>query len=254
MANPGIGYIYDTTMPDARTDIQGNRYPYVIIGIISISTVIVNSNSKCVDGMYYPEFHAGWGGCAEELFHYTSRYFACTEAFLRNLADQRQFSMSGYQAEKLSQEQRRLMAAMLSCKPDRQSARDITRTVRALVNGEREVSEELANAYRNHLKVIPHDVELVYSGRSHRQGAPDVAPLDPFLNLAARLNLPVAVREHHIEIPLKILAGHLDSPNPSLRNSLQEAILNLHFAGYQLRNHPGLTHKTARELGDENSL
>ena len=29
--------------------------------------------SKNVDGQYYPEFHFGWGSCAEELFHYTSR-------------------------------------------------------------------------------------------------------------------------------------------------------------------------------------
>ena len=214
----------------------------------------MNSHSKRVDGFYYPEFHPGWGGCAEELFHYTSRYIVCTEAFLRNLADQRQFNMSGYQAAKLSEEQRRLMAAILSNKPDCRSARAVTQIVRAVINGEGQISEELEESYRDHLNVIPKGVQLVYSGKPHRTGIGDVAPLDPFLNLAARLSLPVAVRGHHVEIPLKKLAQHLDSPTPSLRNSLQEAILQLHFAGYQLRNHPGLTHKTARELGDENSL
>ncbi|MBT3048315.1 MAG: endonuclease [gamma proteobacterium symbiont of Ctena orbiculata] len=213
----------------------------------------MNGSLKCVDGLYYPEFHAGWGGCAEELFHYTSRYFTCTEAFLRNLADQRQFNMSGYQANRLSKEQRHLMAAILACEPNIQSARAITQIVRAVINGESKISETLAENYREHLKVIPDDVELVYSDRTHHHHQPDVAPLDPFLNLASRLNLPVAVHTHHLEVPLKALAQHLDSPNPSLRNSLQDAILNLHSAGYALKNHPGLTHKTARELGDKDS-
>lgn len=214
----------------------------------------MNGNLKCVDGLYYPEFHAGWGGCAEELFHYTSRYFACTEAFLRNLADQRQFNMSGYQANNLSKTQRHLMAAILACEPNLQSARGITQIVRAVISGETKINESLAESYRNHLNVIPADVELVYSHRIHQHGQLDIAPLDPFLNLASRLKLPVAVHTHHLEVPLKILAQHLDSPNSSLRNSLQEAILNLHYAGYALKNHPGLTHKAAREIGDENSI
>ncbi|MES9824837.1 MAG: endonuclease [Candidatus Thiodiazotropha endolucinida] len=214
----------------------------------------MNGNLKCVDGLYYPEFHAGWGGCAEELFHYTSRYFVCTQAFLRNLADQRQFNMSGYQAGNLSKTQRHLMAAILACEPNLQSARGITQIVRSVINGETEISDALAETYREYLNVIPEDVELVYSYRAHHHNQPDVAPLDPFLNLAGRLNLPVAVHPHHLEVPLKALAQHLDSPNSSLRNSLQEAILNLHFAGYALKNHPGLTHKSARKLGDEHSL
>jgi hypothetical protein len=214
----------------------------------------MNGNIKCVDGLYYPEFHPGWGGCADELFHYTSRYFACTQAFLRNLADQRQFNMTGYQANHLSKIQRHLMAAILAGEPDLHAARAITQVVRAVINGESAISDSLAETYRNYLNVIPDDVELTHSHRAHSHNPPDVAPLDPFLNLAGRLKLPVAVHTHHLEVPLKTLAQHLDSPNPSLRNSLQEAILNLHFAGYALKNHPGLTHKAARELGDENSL
>jgi hypothetical protein len=214
----------------------------------------MNGNLKCVDGLYYPEFHPGWGGCADELFHYTSRYFVCTQAFLRNLADQRQFNMSGYQARNLSKTQRHLMAAILAGEPNLQSARGITQIVRSVINGESEISNTLTETYRDYLNVIPEDAELIYSHRRNHHNQPDVAPLDPFLNLAGRLNLPVAVHTHHIEIPLKTLAQHLDSPNSSLRKSLQEAILDLHFAGYALKNHPGLTHKAARRLGDENSL
>ncbi|MCG7997770.1 MAG: endonuclease [Candidatus Thiodiazotropha taylori] len=206
------------------------------------------SQAKYVDGLFYPECHPGWGGCAEELFHYTSRYSAYTEALLRNLSDQRQFNMSGYQAANLSHEQRRLMAAILAHKPCCRTARDITQIIRGVINGEPHVSEALTSHYEDQLKVIPKDVELVCSGKAHPHETPDVAPLDPLLNLASRLQLPVAVRGSHVEIPLKELAQHLDSSNSSLRNSLQEAILQLHFAGYQLKNHPGLTHREVREL------
>lgn len=210
--------------------------------------------SKNVDGRYYPEFHFGWGSCAEELFHYTSRYSTCTEAFLRNLADQRQFSMSGYQAAKLSEPQRRLMAAVLSCAPDLHAARALTSIVRSVSIGDQGISEELTIRYQENLNIIPKGVTLVYSERVHVPDLSNVAPLDPFLNIAKRLNLPVAVRNHHVEVSLKKLADHLDSPNATLRSNLQEAILRVHTAGYILRNHPGLTHKTAKIIGSEDAV
>lgn len=210
--------------------------------------------SKNVEGRYYPEFHLGWGSCAEELFHYTSRYAACTEAFLRNLADQRQFSMSGYHAANLSEQQRRLMAAILSGEPDLHSARALTSIVRSVRNGDPGISEELVAHYRERLKVIPVGVSLVYSERVHVPDLSNVAPLDPFLNIAKRLKLPVAVHNHHVEVSLKMLAEHLDSPNATLRSNLLEAILRVHTAGYLLRNHPGLTHKVAKIIGDEDAV
>ena len=212
--------------------------------------MIINHHTKFVDGSFYPEFHPGWGGCAEELFHYTSRYFTYTEAFLRNLADQRQFSMSGYQATDLTTGQRRLLAAILADAPNCRSARDITQIIRGVINGETEPGKALSDHYQDPLKTIPDQVELVYPGKSHHPENLQVAPLDPFLNMASRLQLPTAVRGRHVEVPLRELAQHLDSPNPSLRNTLHEAVLQLHFAGYQLKNHPGLTHKAAKELDD----
>lgn len=210
--------------------------------------------SKNVDGHYYPEFHFGWGGCAEELFHYTSRYAIYTEAFLRNLADQRQFSLAGYQPNKLSAKQRRLLAAILYDPPDRNSARAITAIVRAARNGDPEVNEALTEHYRDRLKVIPEGVTLVYAERRPHIVREQVAPLDPFLNLAKRLMLPVAVHDHHVEVSLKQLAEHLDSSNATQRSNLQDAILRVHNAGYILRNHPGLTHKTANDIGEDDAV
>ncbi len=221
---------------------------------MATDTFIMKTVSKNVDGNFYPEFHAGWGSCAEELFHYLSRYATYTEALLRNLADQRQFSLAGYAPSKLSEKQRRLMAAILSGPPDRDSARALTCIVRAVRNGNPEVDETLAERYRERLEVIPEGATLVYAERSPRIVGDEVAPLDPFLNLAKRLKLPVAVHDHHVEVSLKQLAEHLDSSNATLRSNLQDAILRVHNAGYLLRNHPGLTHKDAKDLGDDGAV
>ncbi len=210
--------------------------------------------SKNVDGSFYPEFHFGWGSCADELFHYTSRYAPYTEAFLRNLADQRQFSLCGYSPAKLSEGQRRLLAAILFGPPERDSARAITSIVRAVRNNDPEVDQALLEPFRDRLKVIPEGATLVYAERTPHINRDEVAPLDPFLNLAKRLNLPVAVHDHHVEVSLKQLAEHLDSPNATLRSNLQEAVLLVHNAGYLLRNHPGLTHKTAKDIGEEGAV
>jgi hypothetical protein len=210
--------------------------------------------SKNVDGRYYPEFHPGWGGCAEELFHYSSRYAAYTEAFLRNLSDQRQFTLSGYQPALLSEIQRRVMAAILSGPPDNASARDITSLIRSVIRGDSSVDQALSERYQDRLKVIPEGVVLAYANHHHQPDLRQVAPLDPFLNLATRLQLPVAVHDHHLEVSLKQLAEYLDAPNATLRSNLQEAILRVHSAGYILRNHPGLTHKRAKIIGDEGAV
>jgi hypothetical protein len=210
--------------------------------------------SKNVDGSFYPEFHVGWGSCAEELFHYRSRYAPYTEAFLRSLSDQRQFSLAGYTPSKLSEQQRRLMAAILSVAPGRETARALTCIIRAVRNGDPEADDELMSQYKDRLKVIPEGVTLAYAERKPHIVRGEVAPLDPFLNLAKRLKLPVAVHDHHVEVSLKQLAEHLDSANATQRSNLQDAILRVHNAGYILRNHPGLTHKTAKDIGEDDAV
>lgn len=207
------------------------------------------TTSKNVEGHFYPEFHCGWGGCAEELFHYTSRYAVYTEAFLRNLTGDRAFSMSGYQASHLSEQQRTLMAAILACPPDRHSGASIAELVADVRRGIGEARDTLRQRYQAQLKVIPKGATLVYSARCQRKSK-DITPLDPFLSMAERLQLPVAIKDHHVEVPLRLMAEHLDSPNPQIRNNLQQAILRLHDAGYLLRNHPGLTHREAQGIAD----
>lgn len=209
---------------------------------------------KNVEGNFYPVFHCGWGGCAEELFHYTSRYYAYTEAFLRNLSGDRSLAMVRYKAARMSNEQRVLMAAILSCQPDRQTAQSIIEIINAAINDKTFVNPWQLERYREQIQQLPKSAKLVYKHNFCNHVTDDVSPLDPFLNIAERLRIAVAIREHHVEISLSELAVHLDSPISSMRVNLQNAVLRLHAAGYLLRNHPGLTHSEAKSIADEDAV
>ena len=197
---------------------------------------------------FHQPFHWGWGGFAEELFYYTSRYYFATEVFLRNFAEDETFSMAGYKAECLSTQQRDLMAAVLSHEPGQHTAATVISIVSAVVLKAPGIEQEWADSYMCRQE-HPHGGETL-GKRRYWQGdeTSDVPPLDPFLNIAERLQLPVAIRGHHVEISLHLLAGHLDSSNSTLRTNLQNAVLQLHNAGYILRNHPHLTHLEANAM------
>ena len=212
------------------------------------------SDLKNVNGHFYPPFHKGWGGFAEELFHYTSRYYVATEAFLRNLSQDRDFVMSGYKAALLSMVQRDLMAAVLSCRPDRQSAGAAVTIVSAVIRRNPGVEAGWVEIYLGRLDDAARHESLVEHTHVPSQATSEVSPLDPFLNIAERLQIPVAVRDHHVEVSLHDLAVHLDSPSSALRTNLGNAVLELHDAGYVLRNHPHLTHSEAHVIGEEGSL
>jgi hypothetical protein len=210
----------------------------------------MRTTAKNIEGTFHPNFHHGWGGCAEELFHYTSRYYAYTEVFLRNLAGDRTFSMAKYKAIKMSKEQRLLMAAVLSCRPSKHNATTIIEIVNTVSLGKSFVSQQYLDQYHNQIERIPKGAKLVYRQNVKFISTEDLSPLDPFLNIAERLRLPVAVTGHHVELSLIQLAEHMDSPVSSMRTNLQNAVLMLHEAGYQLKNHPGLTHREAKSIGE----
>ena len=208
------------------------------------------TDGKNIQGHYYPVFHPGWGGFAEELFHYTSRYYNATEAFLRNLVGDRAFSMSGYKAEDLSEPQREVLAAILAEGPDRERGNAVVAIVGAVRANDAAVPAGLAERFP------PLAAEALSTGPAggHRHEQPavsDAGPLDPFLNLAERLQMPVAIHDRHVEVSLHHLAEHLDSGNTTLRDNLQDAVVALHRAGFVMRNHPDLTHAEARSLSDD---
>lgn len=205
---------------------------------------------ESINCRYHLPFHRGWGGFAEELFYHTSRYYFATEAFLRNIAAVKTFSMAGYKAEYLSSAQRELMAALLSHEPTRHPAAAVISIVSAVESGTPDVNQELADFYLGQQEKPQANQALTTHHYFQGNETIDAPPLDPFLNMAERLQLPVAVRGHHVEISLKMLAGHLDSANSTIRTNLQTAILQLHNGGYVLKNHPHLTHMEARTAAD----
>jgi len=200
---------------------------------------------------YYPQLHRHWGVCAEELLHHTSRYYCYTEAFLRNLSGRRSFEMAGYRPKLLSEEQRKLMGAILTGLPDRASGSAIVRVVEAARRGDGQVDPDLTEQYRKQLALVPHNATVAFDHDFQERDLPeDLPPLDPFLAIAERLQMPVAVHGRCVEVSLRLLAQHLDSPQHQVRENLQDSVLWLHEAGYRLRNHPDLTHAEAEEIGD----
>lgn len=69
--------------------------------------------------IHCPVCHQKFGDCAEELLFYTSRYYGYTEKFLARLACQPGFSMVGYEANKLSPQQRKVLTGLLTKSPIR---------------------------------------------------------------------------------------------------------------------------------------
>ena len=208
------------------------------------------TDGKHIEGAYYPAFHPGWGGFAEELFHHTSRYYLATEAFLRNLVGDRDFSMGGYKAQGLSDMQRAVLAAILAERPGPERAAAVVEIVVAVRNQDAGVAPMLIDRFP---PVPAQAVDAGFAQPHHLEHAvpADVGPLDPFLSLAERLQMPVAVRQRHVEVSLHQLAGHLESGNSTLRDNLQDAVVQLHEAGFVLRNHPHLTHAEAQLIDDD---
>lgn len=195
------------------------------------------------DTLHAARPHRQWGGCADELVHYTSRYYPYTEAFLRNLVARRDFRMAGYQAQRLSGRQRILMQAILILPPTHDSGTDVILLVEQVRDGTADVSPELLERHRERIQLVDHAGGVLPLHGSHSHVLPeDLPPLDPFLAVAERLDLPVRVDGHRVEVPYELLARHLDSPTPQIRDNLQQAVLWLHEAGYHLHNHPHLTH------------
>jgi hypothetical protein len=205
-----------------------------------------------MEGLYYPPFHRGWGSFSEELFYHTSRYYGVTEGFLRSLTGYQGFTMSGYNAANLSENQRPVMAAILTHAPTRDTGLAVISIVEAVTRGDTDVDTSLCERYP------PHPTVAFADERPAEDVATplplDVRPLEPWLSMAERLLMPVAVRDHHVEVDMEVLARHLDSPNPVIRTNLQTCIMELHEAGYRLRNHPHLTHNKALEIGDEDAV
>lgn len=205
-----------------------------------------------IEGHYYEKFHSGWGSFSEELFFYTSRYYGVTEAFLRGLSGLHDFSMNGYKAKSLSELQKPVMATILTTAPDQETSLAVVTLIEKVIKREVDVDKHLLEKFppkETHKMPVE-----VHGPKQHCTHHVDISPVEPWLSIAERLQMPVAVRHHHIEIDMLVLARHLNSTNETLKNNLHNSIIELHNAGYEIRNHPHLTHSEAHMIGDEGAV
>ena len=199
----------------------------------------------------YSCLHGGWGGFSDELLFHTSRYYAVVEAFLRHLSGKTDFKMAGFKASDLSVIQRVTMTHMLEYEPDPEVGAAIVNLIEAVLSGDENADESISSQCPGRAKHLK-DPDII--GHVPKQHMLDVNPLEPFLEMAERLQIAVAIKDHHVEIDMKLLASYLDSANSVLRNNLQKCIIDLHENGYRIRNHPHLTHHEAIETGDTGSV
>ena len=207
---------------------------------------------KHIDGHHYSDFHPNWGSFIEELFFYTSRYYVVTEAFLRCLVDRRDFNMSGYKAKNLSALQRPALASILVYPPDRETGLAVVSIIEKVIRREVDVEASLLECFP--VQIMPKTQPDKCHTMAEKLHKLDISPIEPWLSMAKRLQMPVAVRDHHVEVDMHILTAHLNSPNRTIRTNLINDIIALHQAGYSIRDHDHLTHAEALEIGDEGAV
>ena len=188
-----------------------------------------------VNGEVYPAPHPDYGHHAEELFHYTSRYYGYTEAFLRAKSGQAEFCMAEYHAHHLSPRQRRVLAGLLAAPAGKTVVHEIAQLVTTVCRGSESVDGRLYDFYSAR---VPQRV----TGKRCR-GAPVEchgrrSSLDPLLHLAGRYQIPVEVVGREVRMSLRTLVPFLDSPVPVMRRNIQRCISALHGGGYVLHNIP----------------
>lgn len=189
--------------------------------------------------------HRGYMHCAEELLRHTSRYYPYAEHFLAQLADQPDFSMAGYDADRLSEGQRQVLVGLLGEAPSRTSGQQIIQIISAVIRGDAGVDEALLAKYHSRFKSGVGRFLLRQKGKGRAVLEKGVSPVAPLQNIAMRLGIPVAVRGREVRVPFRVLVKHLDSPNPTIRRNLQEDILMLHDGGYRLVNS---THRPKKRI------
>ena len=182
-----------------------------------------NAGQARKSGVFY---HPRWGNHGEELLFHTSRYYACTEDFLRRFSGSRRFEMGAYRAQRLSDTDRNVMARLLRRPPGRATARAVIALMSRLQGCGKRPPQRNPRIIRR--------VTGTWVAPGPRRHRGDLPPEDPFLNLAARFALPVRRQGHHFWIPLATLRPLLDASNPALRQAFHDAIEQLHEGGFHL--------------------
>lgn len=171
--------------------------------------------------------HPSWGYHAEELLFYTSRYYAQTETFLREVSGVTDFFFHGFRAQRLAPAHRQVLARLLRRPVGHATARAVVALMRRITvcRGRNVPPVDLG---RRHM------VGRGEVARSRRRSLSGLSPTDPFLNIAERFGVPVRQRGRHLWVSFSALKQLLDAPSPALRNAIHDAIEVLHDGGFHL--------------------
>ena len=105
---------------------------------------IPTSDSCCnLCGYSFPPAHEDFSKYAAELLFHTSRYYWIAERYLRKLSGMVEFSLSGYRATRLSEQQRIVMSGLLAQQPSRDTAMGIIDIVNRVKSGRDDVDDQL---------------------------------------------------------------------------------------------------------------
>jgi hypothetical protein len=174
--------------------------------------------------------------CAEELLRHKSRYYLYAERFLARLANSPGFSLSAYDARSLTPEQRVVLTGLLQERPTAAVGRSIVQVAEAVIQGKEEVDQKLLNKYTRCAKAISPSLSKHTFKQIDKTLDGSISPTGPLLSMASRLGIPIEVKGKDVKVPMRILARHLDSPNATIRQNLQDGIHMLKQGGYRLIN------------------
>ncbi len=101
---------------------------------------VPNSDNCCnLCGYSFPAAHEDFSKYAAELLFHTSRYYWIAERYLCKLSGMMEFSLSGYRATRLSEQQRIVMSGLLAQQPCREIAMGIIDIVNRVKSGRSDV-------------------------------------------------------------------------------------------------------------------
>ncbi len=103
----------------------------------------VSTSPNCCNlcGYSFPPAHEDFSKYTAELLFHTSRYYWIAERYLRKLSGMMEFSLSGYRATRLSEQQRIVMSGLLAQHPSREIAMGIIDIINRVKGGRAEVDE-----------------------------------------------------------------------------------------------------------------
>lgn len=179
-------------------------------------------------GRRHPPLSPDFKPVADELLHYTSRYYPYAESHLRKLG-MTDIHLDGYKAQYLNNCQRRQMGSLLSRPATSSTLAKLGRLI-----------EEIRQHRVFQLSVIDQTRTAAATSAKRQASTPELpdglSPIEPLLHLARRFHFAVKVSGHIIRLSMKSLLRCLDAPDNTVRHNIRLALYWSHAAGYHLHN------------------